>query len=211
VAGLDDDETVVSRERTTASESLDEKTVATRRRRADISDTVVVDRDADVDEHTVVSPRGRRVRIDAAPAAEAVVEETLASDTVASLESRRDRTRKVVRGTTRTAGPVTPGVPGVVTPGVPGVLAGGRIASKPGKHVDRYPVRAAVPPTIAVVRQTVLPPRVEERRNLDAAAIAEATVKKRQAQAALALGAMVGVTASAAIVVALVVVVLSGL
>ncbi len=137
-----------------------DKTVATRRKKPDHDDTMVSKRDTP--------------------------DEATASDTVASLNERRDRTRKIDRSRARfTATP---------PPGAPGLLAEGRVASKPGKHVERYPVRVDEPPPPAAARQRVLAPIVEARRNLDAAAIAESALHKRRVQALGVLGAVVGAT-----------------
>lgn len=152
-----------------------DKTVATRRKKRDSDDTVVSKRETP--------------------------DEATASDTVASLDGRRDRTRKIDRSGARfTATPPT---------GAPGLLAEGRVASKPGKHVERYPVRVAEPPPLAVVRQTVLPAIVEARRNLDAAAIAESALHRRHVQAVGVLGAVVGATAVAVAVVVIAIILLS--
>jgi len=70
-------------------------------------------------------------------------------------------------------------------------------------------VRVAEPPPLAVVRQTVLPPIVEARRNLDAAAIAESALRKRHVQAVGVLGAVVGATAVAVAVVVIATILLS--
>ena len=152
-----------------------DKTVATRRKRVDRDDTVI--------------SRG------------GTADETMVSDTVASLSERRDRTRRIERGVARAVAKSTPGAPGL--------LAEGRVASKPGKHVERYPVRVAEAPPLAVVRQTVLPPLVEARRNLDAAAIAESALQKRHVQAVGVLVAVVGATSVAAAVVVIAIVLLS--
>lgn len=184
-----------------AESEADEATVASRRKTSD--DTVVSRRRADVDDSTVASRKpaedadktlaSRRKEVgvdDTVVVAGPLDDRTAVSNTVASLTQRPDRTRKVSRRTPR----VTSGPP----PGTPGILADGRVASKPGRHVERYPVRVAEPPPSALVRHTELAPIVEARRNLDPAAIAEGTAQARVNQAIGTVIAMVVVTTVAA-------------
>ena len=157
----------------------DDTTVASRRKKPDTDDTVV--------------SRG------------AIPDDVTVGDTVASLSERRDRTRKIDRDRDRGGARSTAMPP----PGAPGVLADGRVASQPGRHVERYPVRVVEAPLLAVVRQNVLPPLVEARRSLDAAAIAGSAIHQRRAQAAGVVGAVVGATAVGVGVVVFAIVLLS--
>ena len=156
---------------------------------------------AEPDDTTVTSRRKKLDTDDTVVSRGAIPDDVTLSDTVASLRERRDRTRKIDRdGARSTAMP---------QPGAPGVLADGRVASQPGRHVERYPVRVVEAPPLDVVRKNVLPPLVEARRNLDAAAIAGSAIQKRRAQAAGVVGAAVGATVVGVGVVVFAIVLLS--
>lgn len=202
VAGPEDadrDATVATRGRRATP---DDNTVVTRRRKPDGDDTVVTRRGAADAEKTVATRRGK-VDVDdtVVEARRERADDAAIDNTVASLTQRPDRTRKVVRRAPSTA----PSPP----LGAPGVLADGRVASKPGRHVERYPVRVAEPPPLALVRTTEVSPVVEARRNLDPAAIAERTAQRRMSEAVWVFIAIALATATALAGVVVAVVVLS--